>query len=242
MLKFHRIVATLALACFASGSYADEAAIRKSLAERSPEVQVTSVTKASFGGLYQVVVNGYNIFYTDETGEIGFFGNIVNFKTRENISQQDKDRVNVVDFSKLPLDKAIVRVKGTGARKMAIFTDPECPFCQELEKQLEQVNDVTIYTFLLPLTQLHPGSMRKAQLIWCAKDKAKAWDDMLLRQEEPKGSNTNCKTPIKEIGELAAKNWLTGTPAIIFANNKLLFGNQPVELINKQLDTPASQP
>ena len=167
---------------------------------------------------------------------------MVDLKNKQNLTQQEKDKITVVDFSKLPLDKAIVRVKGTGARKLVLFSDPECPYCQGLEKQLEGVNNVTIYTFLLPLPELHPGAMRKAELIWCAKDKAKAWEDMLLKQEEPKDSNTTCETPIKEIAEIASKNWITGTPGIVFSNGKLLFGNQPTEKIAKLLDESAQQP
>jgi thiol:disulfide interchange protein DsbC len=189
-----------------------------------------------------VVFNGYNIFYTDEKGEVGFFGNMVDIKQKQNLTQQEKDKITVVDFSKLPLDKAIVRVKGNGTRKLVLFSDPECPYCQGLEKQLEGVSDVTIYTFLLPLPDLHPGAMRKAQLIWCAKDKAQAWEDMLLRQKEPKGSNTKCETPIKEIAEIASKNWINGTPGVIFSNGKLLFGNQPTEKIAKLLDESTAQP
>ena len=223
-------------------AHAGEAEIRKTLTESAPEMKIVSIAKTSYAGLYQVVVNGFNVFYTDENGEVGFFGNVVDLKSRQNLTQLEKDKITTVDFSSLPLDKAIVRVKGNGKRKLALFSDPECPYCQGLEKQLEGVNDVTIYTFLLPLAELHPGALRKSQLIWCAKDKAKAWDDMLLLQKEPKGSNTKCETPIKDIAEIASKNWITGTPGIIFSNGKLLFGNQPTEKLAKLLDESVALP
>ena len=145
----------LAVANIAS---AGEEQIRKAISESAPEVKIVSITKSPYAGLYQVVTNGYNIFYTDENGEIGFFGNVVDLKNKQNLTQQEKDKITRVDFSKLPLDKAIVRVKGNGSRKLALFSDPECPYCQGLEKQLEGVNNVTIYTFLLPLSDLHPGA------------------------------------------------------------------------------------
>lgn len=242
MFKFGRITSTLILLAVAHGAYAGEEEIRKTITESAPEVKIVSITKTPYAGLYQVVTGGFNIFYTDEKGEIGIFGNMVDLKNRQNLTQQEKDRITVVDYSQLPLDKAIVRVKGNGTRKLALFSDPECPYCQGLEKQLEAVNDVTIYTFLLPLSDLHPGALRKSQLIWCAKDRAKAWNDMLLKQKEPKGSNTTCETPIKDIAEIAAKNWITGTPGVIFSNGKLLFGNQPKELIAKLLDESTQQP
>lgn len=242
MDKFSRIISAMVIFAIACSAYAGEEEIRKTITESAPEMKIVSITKTPYAGLYQIVTNGYNIFYTDEKGEVGFFGNMIDLKNRQNLTQQEKDKITVVDFSKLPLDKAIVRVKGNGLRKLALFSDPECPYCQGLEKQLEGVNDVTIYTFLLPLSSLHPGAMRKSQLIWCAKDRAKAWNDTLLLQKEPKGSNTTCETPIKDIAELAARNWITGTPGIVFSNGKLLFGNQPTDKIAKLLDESAAQP
>lgn len=242
MDRFSPIVAALVLGAIAYNAYAGEEQIRKTISESAPEVKIVSIIKSPYAGLYQVVTNGYNIFYTDENGEVGFFGNVIDIKNKQNLTLQEKDKITKVDFSSLPLDKAIVRVKGNGARKLALFSDPECPYCQGLEKQLEGVNDVTIYTFLLPLSDLHPGAMRKSQLIWCAKDRAKAWNDMLLKQKEPKGSNTTCETPIKEIAEIASRNWISGTPGVIFSNGKLLFGNQPTEKIAKLLDESTAQP
>jgi len=242
MFRFIQIIGALALLAIAYGSQAGEEEIRKTITSVAPQIKIVSVTKIPYGGLYQVVADGYNIFYTDEKGEIGFFGNMIDFKNKKNLTQLEKDKITVVDFTTLPLDKAIVRVKGNGSRKLALFSDPECPYCQALEKQLEGVNDVTIYTFLLPLVDLHPGAMRKSELIWCAKDRAHAWDDMLLRQKEPEGSNTECATPIKEIAGIASKHWINGTPGIVFGSGKLLFGNQPQELIAKMLDESTPQP
>ena len=236
MIKLKQVATGLALIAFACCAQAGEEEIKKSLAANLPEAKIGAITKLPYGGLYQVVVNGNNIIYTDEKGEVGFLGTMLDLKSKTNLTQQEKDKLTVIDFAKLPFDKAIVRVKGNGARKLALFSDPECPYCQGLEKELESVNDVTIYTFLLPLPDLHPGALRKAQLIWCAKDRAKAWNDMLLSQQEPKGSNTECATPIKEIAELAAKNWINGTPGIVFSNGKLMFGNQPHEMLAKMLD------
>ncbi|WP_283743531.1 DsbC family protein [Sideroxydans sp. CL21] len=242
MSELARIASVLIMLSVMYSACGGEQEIRKAITENAPDIKIVSISKSPYAGLYQVVANGYSIFYTDEKGEVGFFGNVVDLKNRQNLTQQEKDKITVIDFSKLPLDKAIVRVKGNGTRKLALFSDPECPYCQGLEKQLEGVNDVTIYTFLLPLAELHPGAMRKAELIWCAKDRAKAWNDMLLLQKEPEGSNTDCQTPIKDIAEIATKNWITGTPGIVFSNGKLLFGNQPTDKIAKMLDASAPQP
>jgi thiol:disulfide interchange protein DsbC len=235
MVNFKQVLSGLVLMGITCCAQAGEQEIRESFTKNLPEVKLGAITKLPYGGLYQVIFNGTNIAYTDEKGEVGLFGNLVDLKSKISLTKLEKEKITAIDFSKLPLDKAIVRVKGTGARKLALFSDPECPFCQGIEKELESVNDVTIYTFLLPLTDLHPDALRKAQLIWCAKDKAKAWEDMLVRQKEPQGSNTSCATPIKEIAEFAANNWINGTPGVVFTSGKLLFGNQPHEIIEEQL-------
>lgn len=225
----------------ASCAQAGEDEIRKSFADSMPEIKLGTITKLPYGDFYQVVVNGFNIVYTDGKGEVAIAGTMLQLKGKINLTQMEKEKITVVDVSKLPLDKAIVRVKGNGKRKLYLFSDPECPYCQGLEKELESVTDVTIYTFLLPLSEIHPGAMRKSQLIWCSKDRAKAWNDMLLHQKEPEGSNTTCETPIKEIADLAATLWINGTPGIIFPSGKLLFGNQAHETVNKLLDEPAQK-
>ena len=241
MAKLKRIASALILLAMAHGAYAGEAEIRKTLTGSAPQIKIVSITKSPYAGLYQVVTEGYNIFYTDEKGEVGFFGKLVDLKNRQDITEQEKDKISYIDFSKLPLDKAIVRVKGNGSRKLALFSDPECPYCQGLELELDKVKDVTIYTFLLPLTDLHPGALRKSQLIWCAKDRAKAWEDMLISQKEPAESNTTCETPIKEIAEIAKKAYINGTPGIVFSNGKLLFGNQDSERIASLLGESAAK-
>ena len=210
--------------------------IRKSMEEKMPEVKIGAISKTPYAGMYEVVANGINIFYTDEKGEAGFFGNLVDLKTKNNLTQQRTAQIRAIDFSSLPLDKAFVRVKGNGSRKLALFSDPECPYCQDLEKELKDIDDVTIYTFLLPLTSLHPGAERKADLVWCASDRAKAWDDLMLEKKEPAPGNAKCETPIRDIAELAEKISISGTPGMIFANGKLVPGMLPRQQIEKLLN------
>src|SRR5262249_21307336 len=147
----------------------DTEALRRRLEAQMPDVAIGEI-RATRWGLYEVVANGINVFYTDAKGEVGFFGNVVELATHTNLSQKRAAELRQVDFAKLPLDKAIVRVKGKGTRKLALFADPDCPFCKEMEPDLAKLEDVTIYTFLLPLTSIHPDAMRKATLIWCAPD------------------------------------------------------------------------
>jgi thiol:disulfide interchange protein DsbC len=210
--------------------------LRAALQKTLPDVQIGEIRKTSWG-MYEVVANGINVFYTDAAGDVAVFGRAIELKTRTDLSQQRVAELRRVDFSQLPLDKAIVRVKGAGERKLALFADPDCPYCKQMEPDLGKLDNVTIYTFLLPLTSIHPDALRKATLIWCAPDRGKAWDDWMLHGVLPAGGSLGCATPILEIAELAKRLHIDGTPGLVFADGQLVPGNMRREDIEARLGT-----
>jgi thiol:disulfide interchange protein DsbC len=135
----------------------------------------------------------------------------------------------------LPLDQAIKVVKGNGSRKLVVFSDVDCPFCKRLEQnELANITDVTVYTFLYPILQLHPDSANKSKAIWCASNRVKAWQDWILNNKLPSSAG-NCEVPIEKIGELARKLGVTSTPTLIFADGKRMLGAQPYKEIELAL-------
>lgn len=226
------VIMSAALLLAAFNAAAEEfAELRQELSARMPELAIGEIRKLPFGDLYEIQANGNNVFYTDGKGEIGLFGNLVDLRSRNNLTEARKQELMVVDFAQLPLDKAIVKVKGTGARKLAVFSDPDCPYCKQLERELESLSDATIYTFLLPLAQLHPDAPRKARLVWCAPDRSAAWDELMLRGREPPPAAADCEAPIGLVAELAARFYITGTPGMVFENNRLVPGVLPRDQI-----------
>lgn len=233
MLK-HTLIALSLFAAFSSVHAADAPsakidaakvdAIRQTLTQRMPGANIGAIAKAPYGNLYEVVINGLNVFYTDENADVAFIGKVIDLKTQKDLVEARNQALQHVDFALLPLDKAIVTVKGNGSRKLAVFSDPECPFCQELEHELAKVSDVTIYTFLFPLVDLHPDAERKAKLVWCAADRAKAWEELMLKGKLPSASDKPCAPPFQAIQEVAKKAYITGTPGMIFADGKLVPG------------------
>ena len=201
--------------------------LRRNLTEKIPQVTIGEIRKLPYADLYEIQGNGVNVFYTDAKGEVALFGNLMELQTRANLSEQRKQELMVVDFSQLPLDKAIVKVKGSGVRKLAVFSDPDCPYCKQLEQELKDVTDVTIYTFIYPLADLHPDAPRKARLIWCAGDRAQAWEQFMLEGREPAAAGSDCEVPIGAVADIATKFWITGTPGMVFPNGKLVPGVIP---------------
>jgi thiol:disulfide interchange protein DsbC len=205
----------------ASGS---EESVREALVKRIPGIKITSIRPAPIAGIYEVVVGGKQVFYTDDQAQFAFAGNVIDLDTKENLTQKRVDELLAVDFSRIPLDKAIVKVKGAGSRKLVVFSDPDCPYCRQLEKELAFVDDVTIYILLYPLESIHPNAREKAVRIWCSPNPAKAWDDLMLFGREPAPSATTCDTPIDQIALIGQSLFIQGTPGLVFQNGKVVGG------------------
>jgi len=226
------LVGTFLISC----AYADDAVLKKAIESAYPDIQVDSIKKTQYGGLYEVFIGG-QIVYTDE--KFTFLiaeGRLIDAKTKRNVTGERMEELTRVDFSKLPLDKAIKVVKGNGSRKLVVFSDPDCPFCKRLEqKELAGITDITVYTFLFPLDKLHPDAANKSRAIWCSADRAKSWMDWVLNNKLVKGS-TNCENPVESLAELGKNLGVTSTPTLIFADGKRMLGAYPAAEIEKALN------
>jgi thiol:disulfide interchange protein DsbC len=227
----------LLLGLLAGLAHADEASLRKAIENAYPKMTVESIVKTPYSGLYEVYMNG-QIVYTDE--KFSFLiaeGHLVDSKTKKDVTTERLADLSKIDFDRLPFDQAIKVVKGNGSRKMAVFSDVDCPFCKRLEQnELSTITDVTIYTFLMPLDQLHPDAANKSKAIWCAADRTKAWQDWILNGQLPKKAG-NCEVPLDKVAALAKKLGVSSTPTIFFADGKRMLGAYPAAEIEKALVT-----
>lgn len=237
-MKLHTMI-VLALTLVTGNALADNANLRATLQERMPDSKIGKISPAPIPGLFEVVVNGINIMYTDEKGELAFFGNLVNLETRDNLTKKRMEELAFVDFSKIPLKNGIVKVKGDGSRKLVVFSDPDCPYCKQLEKELAFVDNVTIYTMLYPLTEIHPDARKRSEAVWCSSDRLKAWENIMLYGKEPSAPKGKCKTPIDDIQALAKSLNIDGTPGLVFQNGKLVPGMLKTEQIEKLMAAAA---
>lgn len=196
--------------------------LQKILAARFPDIKVERIGPSVLPGLYEIVTPS-EIVYADAKAEHLILGQIVAVKTRENLTQQRWNELNKVDFNSLPFQQAIKIVKGEGRRKVAIFEDPFCPYCQELERGLQGLDDVTIYIFLYPLEGLHSGATDAARDLWCASDPAAAWSGWMLDRKAPPVAD--CKqTPLAPLAALAEKLKVNSTPTLFFPDGSRIPG------------------
>lgn len=235
------VITALALAgvMIAGAAQADEATVKKLLGERVPELQVQGVKKAPVPGWYEVF-SGNKIYYVDELADYIFAGALIEAKTKRNLTEERIRDLMRVKFEVLPFDDAIKVVKGDGSRKLAVFEDPDCPFCKRVEADIAKLDNYTLYVFLYPIEQLHSDAVNKSKKVWCAKDRSKAWLDLMLKNQAPQNKG-DCANPIARNIDLAAQLRISGTPALIFEDGRLFPGAIPKEQIDKLL-TEASAP
>ena len=180
------------------------------------------------GGLYEIYAGG-QLFYSDEKGSVFVFGSLVDGKTHRNITAEQQ-------LALLPLQDAIKRVNGNGGngkRTLITFEDPNCGYCKKLTKELVNLKDATVYTFLVPI--LSEDSLVKSKKIWCAPDRLKAFDDWMVNGKAPAGSD-NCANPLERNSKLAQGLGVSGTPAIFFPNGERVPGYMPLDKIEKALN------
>lgn len=211
---------------------ADEASVKKAVEGAYPKFKVESVTKTPFAGLYEVFMAGQIIYTDDKMTFLIAEGRLVDPKTKKDITGERLDELTKIDFSSLPLEQAIKVVKGNGSRKLVVFSDVDCPYCKRLERnELANITDVTIYTYLYPLQQLHPDAPAKSKAIWCAPNRVAAWQDWIMNDQLPKAASNSCPVPLEKVADLAKKIGVTSTPTLIFSNGKRMMGAQPYKEI-----------
>jgi len=218
---------------YALNATAGEAEIRKNLAARIPQfAKIDEINKSPMPGIYEVRINGFEIYYTDEQGNYLLQGNLIDVKERKNLTEERVEKLSEVAFNKLPVKDAFKIVRGNGKRQLAVFADPNCGYCKQFERDMTKVDNVTIHLFLYPV--LGPDSVVKARNIWCAKDKAKVWNDWMQRGVTPDAGecDTTALTRNREFGQ---KYNITGTPTLIFSDGSRAPGALPAAQVEKQL-------
>jgi thiol:disulfide interchange protein DsbC len=182
-------------------------------AERIPQIpKIEEISRTPLAGIYELRLSTNEIYYSDAEGNFLIQGNLIDTKSKRNLTEEREAKLSAIDFNALPLKDAITLVHGNGKRKLAVFEDPNCGYCKRFERDLAKVDNVTIYLFLFPV--LGPGSVDKSRNVWCAKDPATAWKELMTRDQAP--ANAQCNTAAIERNlEFGRKYKITGTPTLV---------------------------
>jgi len=242
--SIHRVSAVAALICcvaLAPPAFAqsaapamstETAALKKQIEQKFPGARVGAIAKSPYLGLYEVQFDD-QLIYTDAKATYIFVGNIYEAATKKNLTEAKLRQLNRVPLETFPYQLAFKRVKGNGERKLIVFSDADCPFCARLEQELRKVDNVTIYTLLFPIDQLHPDAARKSKIIWCAADKVKAWDEFFASGKLPDNKG-DCENPVEATQALGVGLKINATPTLIFADGSVVPGAIPATQIETE--------
>jgi thiol:disulfide interchange protein DsbC len=232
------IVFSLLFALATAVAQADEAGIKQAFQKKFAHATVESVTPTPFTGIYEVVFNG-QVAYTDEKLSFVFIGSLYDLRgaERRNLTQERSAQLAAQNLER-SRESAIKRVRGSGSRVLYTFEDPNCTYCRRLQKELVKIKDVTIYTFLWPI--LSADSVEKSKAIWCAKDRGKAWDNLMSNGVVPQ-NDRKCENPIAKNNELAQRFGVRGTPAIYLADGRQIGGYLAAEKLEEALVSASSK-
>ncbi len=211
-----------------------EQQIRSDLQKKiGSNTKIKSVSPSPIPGIYEVLV-GSEVFYTDANSKYLIQGEIIEIATGKNITEQKQADLNRIKWSELNPSNALKVVRGNGSRQMAVFSDPNCGYCKRLEKSLQQLDNVTIYTYLIPI--LSPDSAQKSKQIWCSADPQKTYIDWMVNGIAPSGKS-DCTTPLDKNMALAKTYGITGTPTIFFTDGSRFPGAVQITDIEKKFNS-----
>jgi thiol:disulfide interchange protein DsbC len=225
----------LLLASVSLGLCAQEAAIRKNLSKRLPEFKtIDEIVKLPMPGLYEVRVNGTDLYYTDARGDYILRGSLLDTRSLRDLTKEKTDKLMAIQFEDLPKKDSFTIVRGNGERKIAVFEDPNCGFCKRFEKDFEAVDNVTVSIYLYPI--LGPDSKEKSKKIWCAKDRQQAWKEWMLNQVASTGGVMPCDTTALERNlDFGHKYRIEGTPTLFLADGRRVPGAVDAKQVEKLL-------
>ena len=212
-------------------------AVKQALEAKFPGAPIRNVSKSPYFGLFEAQLDD-RMLYTDGKVNYVIVGSVYDTATRTNLTEQRMKRMNRIAWDSLPLELAIKKVKGDGSRKLAIFSDADCPYCKRLEAEMKGLDNVTIYTFLFPIDQLHPDSARKSAMIWCSPDRIKAWDEWFDTGKLPDNKG-DCATPIAQTALLGQKYHVNATPTLVFEDGSFTPGALPLDRIEAEMTQAA---
>jgi len=242
--KYTNALVSLALSALCMTSWAQKPAadfesqkttIRKNLSARVPQLgAIDEIRKTPVPGMFEVRVHGAEIYYTDAQANYLFQGNLIDTQLRRNLTEERIEKLTAIKFENLPFKDAFTIVRGNGQRKMAVFEDPNCGYCKRFERDLQSVDNITIYMFLYPI--LGPDSTEKSKAIWCAKDRSAAWLDWMVRDQPAPAAAAMCDTSAMSRNVDMGRNYkISGTPTLIFTNGKKVPGAIDATQVEKLL-------
>ncbi len=198
------------------------ATVRQHIQSTLPGTTIGAIRKTPMAGVYEIQM-GKTIAYTNSQGKLFIVGHMYDPSHNRDLTAERLADLHRIQWKDLPLKDAIISGPKNGV-KMAVFTDPECPYCRHLETMMKGMKGIRIYTFLFPLESIHPQARAMAESIWCAKNRHKALLSVMLDGKTLKSGTCDTSVIDRNI-QLARKFGINGTPGLISGTGRISAGS-----------------
>jgi thiol:disulfide interchange protein DsbC len=236
--------AVLTVGSLASGAHGGQEAseeVQRTLRAAYPGTRIDSVQESEFPGLYELRM-GNNIAYSTVQGRYLLIGHIFDTRTGQDLTQARLTAATAsrrVAWQSLP-QEASIRWGTPGPAKVAVFTDPDCPYCRKLRDILAGLKNVEIHEFLYPLAELHPQAVTKSRAVWCSPDRAAALDKAMKNQRLAPPAKSCDASVIDRVIAFGKENGFYGTPTLVRSDGVVLAGYRPLDQLQTWIDEGAT--
>lgn len=229
------LVGVAGMATASAQSPQPPAAVTEALRTLIPEMQPGSVKPAAVDGLWEVTF-GAKVYYLTADGAYLIGGPLVDLKSRTNLTENAARRERARLLAGIPEADMVVFAPEKLRHTVTVFTDIDCGYCRKLHSQVADYNalGIAIRYLAFPRAGLSSESAAKARAVWCAKDRQAAMTHAKLDQPVPKAA-ADCKDPIAREYGLGVEMDITGTPALVLENGRLLSGYMQPEALARTL-------
>lgn len=216
----------------------DFAAVEQTVRQAMPSTQIDAIAPAPIPGLVEVVA-GQNVFYADTSGRWLVVGHLYDLKTARDATAERKAHAARIDWQALPLEAAVHY--GEGPLKLAIFSDPDCPWCRKLHEALQHAEGIEVWEIMFPVPALHPAAHDKAVAILCQAQPAEALSQAMADKtmdDTPPAADCveQAQQRIDQAMAFGNAHGIQGTPTLIAADGRVHNGYLPLDQLKAWLE------
>ena len=214
-----------------------EQAVRERIAKQFPEAQISDVRATPMAGIYEVSIGG-EIGYVTTDGKYLLHGDLIELGTQKNLTEERRGIYRKKLLADIGEKNMIIFRPKKVKHTVTVFTDIDCGYCRKLHQQIKGYEDegIAVRYLFFPRAGLNSESARKADAVWCAKDRREALTR--AKQGETLAAAT-CKTPVARHFQAGVDLGVRGTPAIIADDGRLIAGYMPPAELLKELEHPS---
>ncbi len=226
LTKLRNLCVALVAVAISSSALANEDLIRKKLKAAIPAVMIDSVTESEMTGVYRVTMTTGEVLFVGKDGDYFVAGDMYSMKDSriQNLSEKRRESDRAEKVASIKDERKIVfPAKGETKARIAVFTDIDCGYCRKLHREVPAMNDMGIEVSYLAYPRAGKGSdsYRKYVSAWCAEDKLDAMTKAKTGQKIP---YKDCDNPVDEQFGLGQAIGISGTPAIVLEDGRLIPG------------------